>query len=632
MAPPKSDIWKYWNKHGDKKEKKAQCKTCFKIYASSNGTTNLWKHSASHGILRPGKATADGTNYDTNEEETDNPQHYGNLFLFSFAEGGSRSARLEDALLFMVVKDNLALSTPEKEGFRYFAKEAVPLWTPISRKTLTSRMEDKYESLHRVVSDAMAEVETISLTADCWTDMHSNNSFLGLTAHFPVEDKMESAVLGTIHLEESHTGPYLSSKLTEFCDSWKIDNSRVSMIITDNAENIKMAARLAFGQDRCLTCFDHTLNLIPSAAIGYKGGKKANGPNIPCVMELIQKVKHIVTFSHTSNLFSDALKRVQREQGRTEGTFLRLTQEVPTRWNSGYLMIDKFIEMFGIIALVSMEFPDLNMVTNLELQSLRVVRDLLRPFHLVTAEMSAEKVTTASKVIPLLHILTNKVSDMVVPPTETVGNALKTFLLSELHRRFKDVEHNMPLAIATLLDPRFMKMYFKQPIALARTMSKVEDFVKAEIRREATEAEVEAQTAAATQTLEAAPAGCHGQGLWGDHDTFIATRHTAATSDDPAGKARIQLRSFLDRAPAPRSSNPLTVWEGIKQVYPQLYKLARRYLSILATSVPCERQFSHCGAIMDDQGSRLTPTHLSHRVFLGAVDTNLWRKNSYSKS
>ncbi|KAK3930942.1 Zinc finger BED domain-containing protein 4 [Frankliniella fusca] len=570
MAPPKSDIWKYWNKHGDKKEKKAQCKTCFKIYASSNGTTNLWKHSASHGILRPGKATADGTNYDTNEEETDNPQVLPDgdeqarartpttpvpagtgapagtssggrgsggsaqgqkrtrttvstpqatledtiKRSRSFQEGGSRSARLEDALLFMVVKDNLALSTPEKEGFRYFAKEAVPLWTPISRKTLTSRMEDKYESLHRVVSDAMAEVETISLTADCWTDMHSNN----------------------------------------------------------------------------------------------------------------------ITFSHTSNLFSDALKRVQREQGRTEGTFLRLTQEVPTRWNSGYLMIDKFIEMFGIIALVSMEFPDLNMVTNLELQSLRVVRDLLRPFHLVTAEMSAEKVTTASKVIPLLHILTNKVSDMVVPPTETVGNALKTFLLSELHRRFKDVEHNMPLAIATLLDPRFMKMYFKQPIALARTMSKVEDFVKAEIRREATEAEVEAQTAAATQTLEAAPAGCHGQGLWGDHDTFIATRHTAATSDDPAGKARIQLRSFLDRAPAPRSSNPLTVWEGIKQVYPQLYKLARRYLSILATSVPCERQFSHCGAIMDDQGSRLTPTHLSHRVFLGAVDTNLWRKNSYSKS
>ncbi|KAK3925323.1 Transposable element Hobo transposase [Frankliniella fusca] len=149
-------------------------------------------------------------------------------------------------------------------------------------------METKYEVLSDVVRAALFDAPVVSLTADNWTDRGTNNSYLGVTVYYPHGDEIKTAVLGVTQLHESHTGDYLSTKLKEFCDHWGIGNAKVSMVITDNAEYIKLAVRKLFGDDRHLSCFDHTLNLTPKAAIGYKGDKQENGPNVPGVPPMIK--------------------------------------------------------------------------------------------------------------------------------------------------------------------------------------------------------------------------------------------------------------------------------------------------------------------------------------------------------
>lgn len=60
------------------------------------------------------------------------------------------------------------------------------------------------------------------------------------------------------------------------------------------------------------------------------------------IEEIITKVKNIVTVKR-SVVASDELNRLQKRDGKTEGTILKFKQEVPTRWNSMLYMIERFL-------------------------------------------------------------------------------------------------------------------------------------------------------------------------------------------------------------------------------------------------------------------------------------------------
>jgi hypothetical protein len=54
---------------------------------------------------------------------------------------------------------------------------------------------------------------------------------------------------------------------------------------------------------------------------------------------------------------------------------------------------------------------------------------------------------------------------------------LKSSLLFHCEKRFGSVEKVQLLAIATLLDPRFKKMYFKDPINCALAVSEIQRLI-----------------------------------------------------------------------------------------------------------------------------------------------------------
>lgn len=114
------------------------------------------------------------------------------------------------------------------------------------------------------------------------------------------------------------------------------------------------------------------------------------------------------------------------------------------------------------------------------------------------------------------------------------------------------------------------------------------------------------------------------EGLWGSHEEMVQSTREAVRTDDIPGRARSELRGFLGRDLVGIKADPLVVWEGIKTLYPYLYKVARRLLSVVATSVPSERFFSRAGDIMDDKGSRLTARHLEQRLFLASIELDVW--------
>ena len=92
--------------------------------------------------------------------------------------------------------------------------------------------------------------------------------------------------------------------------------------------------------------------------------------------------------------------------------------------------------------------------TNLCLQEddligLHGILELLKQFYYATTEISSEKHTSSSKVIPMVKVLKNKMSKSTTP--------LSIKLTENVEKRFGDIETLDKLCIATLLDPRFKK-------------------------------------------------------------------------------------------------------------------------------------------------------------------------------
>lgn len=93
------------------------------------------------------------------------------------------------------------------------------------------------------------------------------------------------------------------------------------------------ASEIAFGKKRHIPCFAHTLNLVAQKVI----------ENVKKLNILLSKVKTIVTWFKHSVLVSDELRKA------TASKPLKLIQEVPTRWNSSFYMIERFLELRPIV-------------------------------------------------------------------------------------------------------------------------------------------------------------------------------------------------------------------------------------------------------------------------------------------
>jgi len=80
-------------------------------------------------------------------------------------------AKITNALLFMVAKDNMPLNTVEKNGFQYFLKVIALLYKIPAPKQLTKLMDNEYEMLSLLMMNKLSTATTIILTCDVWTEV-----------------------------------------------------------------------------------------------------------------------------------------------------------------------------------------------------------------------------------------------------------------------------------------------------------------------------------------------------------------------------------------------------------------------------------------------------------------------------
>ena len=254
---------------------------------------------------------------------------------------------------------------------------------------------------------------------------------------------MKSVVIGAKPMSQRKTIDNLSIILTGLCLEWGLDLDNVRAVITDNGANIVGACKNVFGASKHISCLANNLNIVITNALDlYKSSKDDDPQPLPHNEDsdddelydddaadsaaktqqfkgTIKKIKKIVGFLRRSERASEELKELQmNEWKKQESECLKLIQEVRTRWNSLFEMLQRFLQLREFIVRVlakvsreksSKEKPP-QMITLDEEEIAREVRDLLKPAWQVTLEICSEKSITLSKCIPLVALL-RKVSD-----------------------------------------------------------------------------------------------------------------------------------------------------------------------------------------------------------------------------
>ncbi|KAL1246589.1 hypothetical protein QQF64_034552 [Cirrhinus molitorella] len=236
--------------------------------------------------------------------------------------------------------------------------------------------------------------------------------------------------------------------------------------------------------------------------------------------------------------------------------------------------------------------------------------EVLAPFKYATEELSAEKRVSASKIIPIIRMIQHKVAEKTALARNASASFLGTALQKYINKRCSNSESIRVLALATLLDPRFKTLGFgNQDNACEAEWILTGEC--ASIIRITTEHSSQAETSSSSSS-QAAQTPPSSDDLWELLDSRVSEtqRHHSSNSD-----ATIEVKRYLRDAYLPRSEDPLKYWHVHKE-YPHLYALAREYLAITATSVPCERIFSKAGDVISKKRSRLSSSTAEQVIFL----------------
>ncbi|XP_033931523.1 E3 SUMO-protein ligase ZBED1-like [Pseudochaenichthys georgianus] len=422
---------------------------------------------------------------------------------------------------------------------------------------------DLYEKCTAKVETELSKVEYYAVTTDLWSS-RTTEPYISLTVHFIDEDfTLKSRCLQTAFFPENHTSDNIAAGLREAVAAWGLDETRQVCITTDNAANMVKAASL--NEWTRLQCFGHRLHLAVENAVKKDG--RINRTAGVCK-------KLVGHFSHSWKARS-ALEKAQKELNLPSHSFIT---ECQTRWGSRQMMIIRILEQQKALS-----------------QVLPVDKKLRHP------------IPNCQFFISSMLLIREEDTDL--------SKKLKKEMRDYLNEKYEDEDTQKLLDMASCLDSQF-----KMDFITADSKTQVKARVTSEMMMTTIMTCQETAAASCSTEVECEVAGTS-QAKKGKRSlgSFFKQSEAAAKADLSQylkDAVEAELNSYLLTPSIDKEEDPLAWWKTHKVIFPQLPKLARKYLCIPATSAPSERLFSASGNIVTCQRSCLKPALVDRLVFL----------------
>jgi hypothetical protein len=258
-------------------------------------------------------------------------------------------------------------------------------------------------------------------------------------------------------------------------------------------------------------------------------------------------------------------------------------------------MIDRALEIKPLLANLKSNLKTLtdNWPTDEEWEILTELANLLAPFASITKVISASNYPTISEIKLLFTGLKNHLNK---PQGE---NYILQEQINEMNRVFMNYfdEFNEALHVPAFFDPRYKKLSYGN-------MNRYE--ILQPIRRIMSNYEESNITLPSQTTIQ--QTSRHQLVNLSATETRSLFRTLLTTeSDQTPQPVTNELDIYFDSNPPGDEIVPLEWWKNHAMEYPVLSKMARDYLTIMSTSVPCEQFFSIAGKQITQTRNRMDP-------------------------
>lgn len=494
----------------------------------------------------------------------------------------AKAKQITNKVMEFIALDDQPFSVVEDVGFRSLMKFMEPRYVLPSRRHFA---EVCLPEIHNVVATHIHEllardIAAISFTTDIWSSDVSPVSMLSLTAQWIDKDfNLIKAVLHSQEFTGTHSASAISEAFEKMFETWKIDKTRVHAVVRDNARNMTKAMTdsglASFG------CMAHTLQLAIHDGVFSQR-------SITDVVAICRKI--VGHFKHSPLAYS-RLQAVQIQLGMKPK---RLQQDVSTRWNSTFYMMESLLEQKRALATYAADYDLPATLSAHQWQLIENFLTLLSPFEQLTREVSSSE-ASAADVIPSVTALRRLLSKQA--DTDTGVKTTKTSLLEAVNKRFDQIEYDPIFCIATLLDPRYKDRYFDEDVK-KRARATLETHLSSAAGAEDGARDGES---AHDPQRKRQRAGGAGPSL---HEMFEEILEENGP-ERPSTSVSQQLDVFLAETPIPRGDTALGYWKNNHLRFPDVAQIARKYLCAPCTSTESERLFSSVSHVLDEKRNRL---------------------------
>ena len=259
------------------------------------------------------------------------------------------------------------------------------------------------------------------------------------------------------------------------------------------------------------------------------------------------------------------------------------------------------------------------MITQTEIDQVKEIILLLKPFKVAGEKLGKEKDVTITLIMPIFDHLKNKVLKHK-PGDSNLIKSMKTSMKTKLENRYTEDQMEL-LTTITFFDPRHKTKFNVCPGYLGRTITKFvnasnTDYIEATQGQEMhnlsnfNSARHRPDQQATDLSPEEEMENCL---LASDEDS--QENHTSLSDKiDMEIKFYSKLK-FTDQEKK-KDIDVLKWWKDNKTVYPCLFETAMGLLHTPATSVPSEKIFLEAGYIAHAWRSKILPVNLDKHLFI----------------
>ena len=155
--------------------------------------------------------------------------------IATWRETDARQIELTNCLVDFITSSLQPLSRVDDPAFRSMIHKAQPAFTMPSRKYLSTKLlPEKTAQLHSRISDRLKNVHSICLTVDIWSS-RGMRAYIGITAHYILDYKLESVMLACKRFKGSHTAENILVTYQHIVANFGIEH-KIGTVITDNAQ------------------------------------------------------------------------------------------------------------------------------------------------------------------------------------------------------------------------------------------------------------------------------------------------------------------------------------------------------------------------------------------------------------